>query len=346
MGKNWRYMELSKILHLRNEGRELLGKHLYFTEKRDGSCFAIWLKLLPSWKRILNKILRKRFDNIPDPCKYQVMVSSRNMEIAQKLIRGDFHRCGDNVAVLAYLNDNPTHIVFGELLRKGLSPTRIEDHKKVEFIVFDIFDTMTRYTTKKPYGFLSYQQVHQECYHYNMKCVKLFGEGRFRSMKSLLKYRDKMLEMCKEEEREGVVIKTFQEGGKPLYAKEKLDIAKSRGKPKLERGQPELPPLPFSEAVGAVDKAYADLGENFSDKKKAMPLVARYIQHEMEKHICSKPVENFYNLYREYCKDHDITVETKTDWKADPEIGMIIDNPLDTSIRNFIKKIKRWLRRK
>jgi len=336
MAKKWRYMELSKILHLRNEGRELLGKHLYFTEKRDGSCLAVWLKLLPRWKRILNKILRKRFDNIPDPCKYQVMVSSRNMEMAQYSIRADFRRCEDSVPVLIYLNEHPTHIVFGELLRKGLSPTRIEDHKKVEFIVFDIFDTMKWYKTNKLFGFKAYQQIHQECYHYNMKCVKLFGEGRFMSMESLLKYRDKMLIICEQENREGVVIKTFQEGNKPLYCKEKLDIARSRGQPKLERGQPELPPLPFSEAVGAVDKAYADLGEDFSDKRKAMPMVARYIQHEMEKHICSKPELNFYFLYREYCKDHNIKVEEKS-------------RPVRVKRQkkqSLIQKIKRWLRRK
>lgn len=331
MTKKWRYLELNKITHLHNEGRELLGKHLYFTEKRDGSCLAVWLKLLPRWKRILNKIIRNRFDNIPDPCKYQVMVSSRNMEIAEKEIRGDLLKSGDNVPVLIYLNNNPTHIVFGELLRKGLSPTRIENHEKVEFIVFDIFDVATCSYTYKMFGFKSYQQVHQECFHYNMKCVRLFGEGKFRSMESLLKYRDEMLEICKEEQREGVVIKTFQEECKPLYAKEKLDIAKSRGKPKLEKGNPELPPLPFSEAVGAVDKAYADLGEDFSNKNKAMPMVARYIQLEMKKHICSKPVENFYDLYRQYCSNHNIKLVEKS-------------RPIKVKKQGLLQKIKRWLK--
>jgi len=330
MGKKWRYMELSKILHLRNEGRELLGKHLYFTEKRDGSCLTVWIKLLPRWKRILNRILRKRFDNIPDPCKYQIMVSSRNMEMAQKSIRGDFHRCRDSIAVLEYFIDHPTHIVFGELLRKGLSPTRIENHEKVEFIVFDIFDGTQ---------FLNFQQVHQFCYHYRIKCVRLFGEGRFTSMKTLPKYRDKMLKLCKKESREGVVIKAFQQDDKPLYAKEKLDIATPRGHPKLERGKPQLPPLPFSEAIGAVDKAYADLGESFSDKNKAMPLVAKYIQIEMKKHICSKPEINFYNLYIQYCKDHNIKLTEK------PKKPKLEAKPKKQSLLQKIRKIlRRWSR--
>ena len=44
MSKEWRYMELEKIQHLLNEGRVLLGRYIYWTEKRDGSCLAIWMK--------------------------------------------------------------------------------------------------------------------------------------------------------------------------------------------------------------------------------------------------------------------------------------------------------------
>lgn len=58
-----------------------------------------------------------------------------------------------------------------------------------------------------------------------------------------------------------------------------------------------------------LDKAYADLGTDFSYKGRAMPVVARYIQKEMEKHLCSKPEINFYSLYIQYCKDHHITVD-------------------------------------
>jgi len=319
MAKNWRYMELSKILHLRNEGRELLGKHLYFTEKRDGSCLAIWFKeetgKIASMKRLFRRKLRRT-----------LTISSRNMVKAEGGIAKDFIDCDESPRVTEYLMDNKTHIIFGELLRKGISPTRIENHEKVEFIVFDIFDG-TR--------FFTFQQVHQFCYHYNMRCVRLFGEGRFTSMKTLLKYRDKMLKLCKKENREGVVIKTFQEGSKPLYAKEKLDIATPRGHPKLERGKPQLPPLPFSEAIGAVDKAYADLGEDFSDKNKAMPLVARYIQVEMKKHICSKPEINFFNLYIQYCKDHNIELTEKP--KLEPK-------PRKQSLIQKIRKILRWSR--
>jgi len=300
--RKWRYMELDKILHLQYDGRELLGKFIYFTEKRDGSCLAVWLKQLSKGRRLLNKILRKKADNIPNPYKWQIMVSSRNQETAENDIRVAFHKCEDSTPILAYLNDNPDHIVFGEILRKGLSPTRIENHEKVEFIVFDIFDGK---------HFLGYQQVHQFCYHYGAKCVRLFGEGRFTSMESLLSYRDEMLKICEEEKREGVVLKTFREDGKPLYVKEKLDTATPRGHPKIERGKPDTSPLPMSEVLGAVDKAYADLGKDFSDKKKAMPMVARYIKEEMRKHICSAPEMDFYSAYILYCKDHNIEVKEK-----------------------------------
>jgi len=322
MTKVWRYMELSKILHLRNEGRELLGKHLYFTEKRDGSCLSVWLKeetgKIASLKRFFRRKLRRT-----------LTISSRNMVKAEGKITKDFRDGDESPRVTEYLMDTNTHIVFGEILRKGLSPTRIENHEKVEFIVFDIFDGKQ---------FLNFQQVHQFCYHYKMKCVRLFGEGQFASMGSLTSYVLDMLKICEDESREGVVIKTSQKDNKPLYAKEKLDIARSRGKPKLERGQPELPPLPFSEAIGAVDKAYADLGEDFSDKNKAMPLVARYIQVEMKKHICSKPEIDFYGLYIQYCKDHDIKLVEKS-------------RPMKTKKQkkkkqSLFQKIKRMVRRK
>jgi hypothetical protein len=176
----------------------------------------------------------------------------------------------------------------------------MEKHDKVEFIVFDIYDGNK---------FLSYQQVHQFCFHYGIKCVRLFGEGKFISMESLLDYRDQMFEICKQENREGIVLKTFYEDGKPLYAKEKLDTATPRGHPKIEKGKPQYLPLPFSEAIGAIDKAYADLGKDFSNKKKAMPIIAKYIQEEMRKHLCSSPETNFYNLYRQYCNDHNIAVK-------------------------------------
>jgi len=310
MTKVWRYMELEKIQHLPNEGRELLGRYIYWTEKRDGSCLAVWLKLLPRYKRILNKLLRKRADNIPNPYKWDFMVSSRNQEIAERSIQGDFFRSGDSGSAQVYLDDNPTHIVFGEILRKGLSPTRIEDHEKVEFIIFDIYDG-TR--------FLGYQQVHQFCFHYGMKCVRLFGEGRFVSMESLYEYHDQMLEICKQENREGVVLKSFNEDGRPLFCKEKLDTATPRGHPKIEKGRPQYPPLPLSEAMGGIDKVYADLGQDFANKTKAMPMVAKYIKEEMTKHQCSAPEGSFYRLYCDYCKDHRITQITNITKITEPK---------------------------
>lgn len=311
-------MELEKIARLPNRGRELLGMHIYFTEKRDGSCLAIWLKEETGKIAALKRFFRK-------PLRRTLTVSSRNMETAEKGITKDFIDCDESPRVLEYLMDNKTHIVFGELLRLGISPTRIENHEKVEFFVFDIFDGTQ---------FLSFQQVHQFCYHYGMKCVELYGEGRFTSVKSLLDYRDKMLELCKSDQREGVVLKTLTKEGKPLYAKEKLDIATPRGHPKIEHGKPEYPPLPLSEAMGAVDKAYADLGEVFGDKSKAMPLVARYIQEEMRKHQCSSPEFNFFNLYCQYCEEHNIkTIATKRKPKSKKQEKLTLSQKIRKALR-------------
>jgi len=287
MSKKWRYMELNKIIQQRYGGREFLGKWIYWTEKRDGSCVAVWMKQKKKFLQCLRII------------EYETTVSSRNQEKADRGITGDFFGSSECVHVIEYLKDNPTHLVFGELLRLGLSPTRIEDHKEIEFIVFDIFDG------KK---FLNYTQVHQQCYHYKMKCVELFGEGRFTTIESFLKYRDEMLKICKKAGREGVVLKTFVDD-KPLYAKEKLDTATPRHSAKIERGQPKYPKLPDSEAQGAVDKAYADLGKKFADKGVAMPLIAKYIQEEMKKHKCSAPAMNFFYYYTKYAEDRGITIK-------------------------------------
>jgi len=61
-----------------------------------------------------------------------------------------------------------------------------------------------------------------------------------------------------------------------------------------------LPPLPDSEALGAVAKAHADLGESFADKRVAMPLIAKYISEEQDKHLCSKPANNLFSYYQKY----------------------------------------------
>jgi hypothetical protein len=291
-------MELNKIIQQQYGGKEFLGRWIYWTEKRDGSCLAVWKKQ--------KKKFLQRFRKV----EYIVMVSSRNQETAEKKMRNDFFGTIDHCSVLVFLEDNPNYIVFGELLRVGkdgkpaLSPTRIELHKKVEFIVFDIFDG-TR--------FLNYTQVHQHCFHYGMKCVQLYGEGRFTTIKSLFAFRSKMLRKCKrrKEKREGVVLKAFTPDGKPIYAKEKLDTATPRHSTKIERGQVNYPPLPDSEAQGAVDKAFADLGEKFSEKDIAMPLVAQYINEEMRKHKCSAPVKNFFHYYTSYAEDKGIILRLK-----------------------------------
>jgi hypothetical protein len=321
--KVWRYMELERIQHLLNEGRLLLAHLIYFTEKRDGSCLAVWRKFeTGKIARLKELVYRKKF--------WKLMVSSRNQEEAEQDIRNAFLHSGDEVNVIRFLMDNPYHTVFGELLRTGkdgkpaLSPTRIELHEKDEYIVFDIFDGT---------HFLNYQQVHQICFHYGMKCVRLFGEGRFVTMEALYNYRDEMLKLCKEEKREGVVLKAFTNEGEPMYAKEKLDTAKSRGQPKLEKGRPVYPSLPLSEAMGAVDKAYADLGDGFSIKSKAMPLVALYIKKEMEKHMCSAPEYDFYRLYCDYCKDHHI------EQKEDKHIVMQVKVTSENRVIAFFKRV-------
>jgi hypothetical protein len=82
-----------------------------------------------------------------------------------------------------------------------------------------------------------------------------------------------------------------------IYTKEKIDLPK---KSKLERPAREdinYPEMPETKIIRALQHAYDELGEeNWSNKAKAMPVVARHIETEAREHYYKKP-KDFYNYY-------------------------------------------------
>ena len=115
-----------------------------------------------------------------------------------------------------------------------------------------------------------------------------------------------MLKFCKEKGREGVVLKTFSEDGKPLYAKEKLDLPKPE-KILREPGPPKPPPLPESEVMGSIAKVYSELSfKDFKDKSIAMPLIARYVNEEAKKHGFSSPSASLFKAYLRFLEDRNL----------------------------------------
>jgi len=63
-----------------------------------------------------------------------------------------------------------------------------------------------------------------------------------------------------------------------------------------------LPILPDSEIYGAIEKVRADIGNDFTDIKIAMPLVAQYINEECRKHNCNAP-RNIFQYYQQRIRD-------------------------------------------
>ncbi|MEX0569084.1 MAG: RNA ligase family protein [Candidatus Njordarchaeota archaeon] len=89
---------------------------------------------------------------------------------------------------------------------------------------------------------------------------------------------------------EGVVIKNYEA---QFFAK---------WKPELEKYPPDQ--LPNSEILGAINKAHIELGENFFNPKKAMPLIAKLVRIEVKKHGKKKPhPDRVWRLYLSYRND-------------------------------------------
>ncbi len=275
-----RYVELNPIMAMHPNPHILLGREIFWQEKRDGSNMGAYLN---------------EEDNIH--------LRSRNMDVASE----DFHAIfldtdeSENVKeLLISMRDewNDECVIFGELLTKGKSPTRTELHEKHEFIVFDVWST-------KIGGLIPYTLVYQHCHHFGLPIVDLYGTSRHTTLKSLLGFRDKILEIAKEKGREGTVGKTFEKNTKYKYFKEKLDTPKLEKKLRhIEDGKPVLPPLQESEILGALDKALVDLGiSDFKNVKKAMPLFAEYVGAECRKHNCNKPEGNLFQYYQREIED-------------------------------------------
>ncbi len=277
------YPDMGRISTLYNSPQILLGEELYWTEKRDGSQL-----------RIAHR-------------EGVIQIGSHNMENASEQFQNYLKQTEQYPALEELLKDTNGHAenplanfdigatIFGELLSKGKSPARFEYHDKYEFILFDIW-------SEKDQRFLPYNAVYAYAQHYGLPIVEAFAMTRHTTLESLYSYRDEMLILCKEKSREGVVIKDYSN---QVFVKEKLDMPKIE-RVKIEQGTPVLPKLPESDVMGAIAKVHTDIGVDFIDKTKAMPMIARYVAREMEIHKCSKPIKNLFFYYQQYIEGGEI----------------------------------------
>lgn len=283
-----KYPHLERIYNLKPNPEILLGQEIFWTEKRDGSNIGAYLN------------------------ENGVQLRSRNLNQASEDFYKAFNASEQSEGVLELLQDAPNwgneYVVFGELLTIGKSPTRMEMHEKNEFIVFDIWDN-------KNARFMNYNAVHQQCYHFGIPIVELYGTCNVVTTEALYAFKDNMLAKALECKREGVVGKAWAEtpfnrgdgaGCSKFitYFKEKHDLPALEKIPRAyEEGVIRLPQLPDSELYGAIEKVRTDIGdEKFKEIRAAMPLVAKYVAEECKKHNCTAP-KNLHHYYQSRLHD-------------------------------------------
>jgi len=283
----------------------LLGHDIYWTLKEDGSNIGCYLDSDGELQ------LRSRNQLIASPQFYKVFEDTGY---------GD----GIKEMLLSCKDYGDEYVVFGELLTKGKSPTRIEYHDKHDYIIFDIW-------SEKMQRFLPYNRVHQESFHAGVPCTELLMVTRNNRLNNIYSIRDDLLVQCKERKKEGVVGKIytkvidqqkeeeFEETEESMtgkssidwddnycFFKEKLDsVHYDKVKTVKDEGGIVLPELPDSEIFGAIDKVYQDIDrESFNDVKTVMPKIAYYVKEECTKHHCINR-KNLMKFYLSYLQDRE-----------------------------------------
>lgn len=264
------YGRFSRATGLKNEGRELLGREVLFTEKRDGENVSLW----------------------SDGSDFQI--SSHNLEQADDdIIRRfretpEFQRAMDAILVERgdYQHD---YILYGELL-KLVGPTRIEPKRKhVHWILFDAWDGNEEV-------FVDYTILYQLGIHYRIPVVKALRSFVPITLEELQNEISIWLKWCKRHRREGIVGKVYR--GEQTFFKEKIDIPKLERLRPTQEDRPVLPPMPEETVLRALKHALDVVGEdNWKNTKIAMPEVAKQFTVEGNEHNFAPP-RNFFQLYQ------------------------------------------------
>jgi hypothetical protein len=254
----------------------IIGKTIYWEIKRDGTNLKVFLDAAG-----------------------QINVGTRGMTYAEPGTRNKFMAMPVQTTIYRALQDayacNVDLVIFGELLMKGKSPARFELHEQDEFLVFDIWnDTIKEW--------MRADKRHDYCMRYGIPevdtCAITYGWMNY-DLNKILQERDAFLVQMKERGYEGVVGKVYL-GAYVNFFKEKNE--KPPRVKNVATDQDQTPELPDSEIYGAIDKAKADLGTSqFLDIKFAMPVIAKYVAHECEKHGC-KCTRKLSSFYKKVCE--------------------------------------------
>lgn len=265
-----KYPDLEPAKRLRNEGRELLGQLIWFTEKRDGENVSLSLDLEGAG----------------------TIISSHNQEIADDDIQSRFVATPEFEKAENLLIEQAQYrhhlVLYGELL-KTVSPTRIEPRRKhVHWVLFDIYDLDEK-------RFWSWNQCYMICYHHHIPFVQRVTSTIPASLEDLQAEIKQCLKWCRRHRREGVVGKVYE--NPQIFFKEKIDLPEL---PKIPRpGRVELPVMDEHTCLRALQHAFDEVGEEkWKDRAVVMPIVAKHFGVEAREHNFDTP-RNMYQLYLE-----------------------------------------------
>jgi len=268
-----KYPDFGRIDQLRSDGRELLGKVIHLTVKRDGENVPIYMNANSE----------------------MVLIGSRNQKIADDNIRNGVVTTKEYPSIVELLLEEPTWTFFYEHMMPGRGPTKIEmARKNHSMVLIDIWDG-TR--------FLHYNAVHQYAHKYKIPIVGLLDVVQPDSLDELFEIRDKWLKWCRVHHKEGFVGKDYR---KQVFFKEKIDLPKKQKGFKKGKKGPTLPPMPEAKIIVAVERAIHECKENDEDYKSpkfAMVRIARHISAEAAEHHYAPP-RNYFGYYKRYLDEH------------------------------------------
>lgn len=267
-----KYYDMGRIEQLRNGGRELIGRMLCITVKRDGQNCSFY----------------------QNPNSSMINLASHNQAIAADDIRDKVKSTKEYPKILEMMEENDAYKIYVEHIPRGFGATRIERKKKYNFLVLiDIFDSTTN-------RYFNYNYVYQMAHTYKVPVVKQLDIFQPETLEEIIITKDHWLKWCKKHFREGIVIKDYS-GKEQIFVKEKINLPKLK-KFRTKGPKIELPPMPQDKIDSALNQAMAEvLREGFDpkDPKLAMPIVARYITTEAREHCYATP-RQYFQHYIQY----------------------------------------------
>jgi len=251
--KNFRDKNLENFTH----------RKVWYQLKRDGSNIGIYLD-----------------------ANDEIGVRSREYDVAVEQLKNYILECPGIYEIKQYLYDNPSAIIFGELMVKGKSPARFEMHEKTHFQAFDIHDG---------YKWLSPLEVVSKCDHYNIPIVPMLGSEYITDEKKLISGINLRFDMFPSYE--GIIVKN---GEGDLFKFKRDDPKYTTEKEKRNSDKLFLPDI---EITSTIRKILLDLPEKDREIVKiAMPLIGIAIGKECRESGTKAP-RDLFRYYQEELKE-------------------------------------------